>query len=1483
MTYSRYAPYGRVYRPANQWPEGSLEKRLATQMATQLNNGAACLLMYKYPGTTYFDDIRDWDGDASYRIVTPSRSNPGSDTEFSVTGQAKPSPESSAVLKPTQEEIEGIYDKKLVRRFADGELFTIPEAEETGAIPVIDIQDPNHYFYYVPAFFERLTNDERFFQSTPTFIAMNKGEMPSFVFWQRSDKWQRYQHKSTDPVVDAELPEPNPATPRSASKSPGKQAATPRKDSMSPEAKANTQDDRAVRSRAPSPQERSSALAVNTEAAAQVSKKPEAEAELQWEIFDPRLEEDPIEFLDFYNTRLNGWHANRSRMMLREADIERVNYISPCLAHNHKEVVKNTTAETATASAPATAPAIAPSPTAMDIDSTTDTAPKPPSKLWVQPAPIAHDDPHWLGFLRKQKQRRDVRKSRLRPKSVFTSEHCNIPGVTKGDGKKAFLSREMYNNYYRRACKAQRLNEGLSKCCVACGLKWTSCTESRQEHYNRHRHERLLYYKNIKNVPIHIEPVIRAESLDPSKVTFVRHVPDLNWFRELEKVTLDNENELLQREHICRVCDKVIDLTDEDPAVHYYGHQCERDGLRKWQDNEVQNPLSPVIVTTVEGSFQVPTQSPPARSHKGFSPNADFMRRHDEITKAQAAALSGNLSAAAKAIQRTGTVTSSVEPVGSLATVQSKRVENKTQQGETEPLQANTHAQKVTDYLNERSVHAKKADIPLLPKPPAKSPANDSMEVDFIYEDSEVAQSPQEEVDDMVVASTEAVDEQVNLDAQEISDEILREAPMMPTVLISDVIGLVSEMVEECLKAPDELDIGGLSHKDYIKQGIFGYIEKELAKKSSSTTSASFKSAPSQQAGSTPAYVPKTPAPTSASVPKASPPTKVPEIATEDTDAVEDEDSMSDSWDESLVPVKNDGLDITPNEIDMQEILDHALNSGCSEKSVVLANADSEDVCRDLVDEYRASGKKPTPSVKRSIIAKVQAHLKEAIAHELIRQCAKNETETEAEAEVEVEADAEADVDADAVVEAEAEPSSGPDDIDSKPISQTRGDCLDFLFGDLGVSEALEQAAFEEGAGLAFFEATVHRAAELCYDMVEEARESSSKDKPAVVRRSIIKEVQNFVKAEIEKVSSSSELGSKWSTEAVASSAPVVSPQSASAPTFENYGRILRGSDPALYSLWNEAYEWGCGPNNLAAYRSEALDVVKNLITASRKSGIPLSSEDKESARQKALALFKLRISTEKDWRTASGQRLYSSREIPLQPASAPASNGLDMSYGDPDIKSLFDEATEWGCEMTTLVELASEALDTGHEMIKAIRSTGGTLTPKLKEAIQEEVVQHLESAIEKEKRLRLTKESDAASTKTLKRKRATTLPITPVSNRKTKSTRDAEATFHPDTPAPFVSDEVSPRLRKVSRKSADPLAKKTEAKKSKTVRYEPQVVISKKTTPKSIISKKSSTKTVPKPTTKKAAASACSSEPRPKRKAAVEAEKSFGKTKIVD
>ncbi|THY13865.1 hypothetical protein D6D01_08247 [Aureobasidium pullulans] len=1295
MTLSRYAPYGRVYRPANKWPEGSIEKRLATQMVAQLNNGAACLLMYKYPGTTYFDDIRDWDGDASYRIVTPSRSNPGSDTKFSVTGQAKPSPESQAVLKPTQEEIEGIYDKKLVGRFADGELFTIPEAEDTGAIPVIDIRDPSHYFYYVPAFFERLTNHERFFQRTPTFIAMNKGEMPSFVFWQRSDEWQRYQHKSTDPVVDAEFSDLNPATPRSASKSPGKQAATPRKDSMSPEAEANTQDDRAVRSRAPSPQERSSALAVRTEAA-QVSKKPEAEAELQWEIFDPRLEEDPIEFLDFYNTRLNGWHANRSRMMLREADIERVNYTSPCLAHNHKEVVKDTTAETATASAPATAPAIAPSPTAMDTDSTTDTVPKPPSKPWVQPAPIAHDDPHWLGFLRKQAQRRDVRKSRLRPKSIFTSEYCNTPGVTKGDGKKAFLSREMYKNYYRRACKAQRLNEGLSKCCVACGLKWTSCTESRQEHYNRHRHERLLYYKNIKNVPIHIEPVMRAESLDPSKVTFVRHVPDLNWFRELEKITLDNENELLQREHICRVCDKVIDLTDEDTAVHYYGHQCERDGLRKWQDNEVKNPLSPVIVTTTEGSFQVSTQSPPARSHKGFSPNADFMRRHDEITKAQAAVLSGNLSAAAKAIQRTGTVTSSVKPAGSLATVQSKRVEVKTQQGETEPLQANNHAQKVTDYLNERSVHAKKADIPLLPKLPAKSPANDSRDIDFIYEDSEVAQSSQEEVDgnvnDMVAASTEAADEQVNLDAQEIIKEILREAPMMPAVLISDVIELVSEMVEKCLENAGELDVGGLSYKAYIKQLIFEHIEKQLAKKSSATTSASFKSALSQQADFTPAYVPKTPAPTPASVPKASPPTKVPEIATEDPDAVEDEDSMSDSWswDKSLVPVKNDGLDITPNEIDMQEIMDNALNWGCSEKSVILVNDDSEDMCRDLVEEYRASGKKPTPSVKRSIIAKVQAHLKEGLAHELFLQCAENETETEAEAEA----------------EAEAEPSSDPDDIDSKLISQTRGDCLDFLFGDLGVSEALEQAAFEEGAGLAFFKATAHRASELCYDMVEEARGSDpkDKDKPAVVRRRIIRDIQKFVKAEIEKVLSSQvdpqttdsfELGSKWSTEAVASSTPVVSPQSASTPASENFG---------------------------------------------------------------------------------------------------------------------------------------------------------------------------------------------------LKRKRATTLPVTPVSNRKSKSksksksTRDVEATFHPDTPAPFVSDEVSPRLRKVSRKSTDPLTKKTEAKKSKTVRYEPQVIISKKTTPKSITSKKASTKTVSKSISKKAsAAAASSSEPRPKRKAAVEAEKSFGKTKIVD
>jgi hypothetical protein len=607
---------------ATQNPKDAREAKYNAENAAELNSYSALAIVDKLPHLRMINKLRDWEKDAVYNVVTPNRSGYG----FTSTGLTLSSPEKHKVVKPSDDEKMALVNfGKPIGSLLGSRIVKVPSAEDfTGAIPVMDTEIPGEMFYYLPAQIEPQTMSKIYFEDSPSFVIMKDGEMPSYVFWRRKAEF-------APSYTETELMEHW----------------------------------RSHRSGAPTAEPRPAPLAVNTDKTTEVVTKRQAQPE--WEVFDPRLEENPIEFLDFYNTCLNGRHGVRSKLMLREVDIDRVNYISPCLAHNHKETAEEAVAATADAEAMDVDPV--PTVSASKLPETSISQPPEAvtAKPWKQPGPIAADDLSWKQFFARQDRDKEIRGARIRPKAVFTSEYCNASG-TKSDPKKAILTRELYDKYYHRAVTAHREIENRSKCCLACGLTWTLCPTTRYDHYKQHREEFKLHMKYYQKQQLLVEDPLRVENLDAAKAPMPKGVPEINWFRDLEQIILNMENELLEREQTCRICSAHVDVADESIADHYRKHAEERKQLRNIGaviNSVPHTPDMAVIVTPTGATFSSNSeQSPPARDYHGFQTTPEHIRQYEkeqaEKKKLAIANIANMMEASAQELRETGALQSNL-------------------------------------------------------------------------------------------------------------------------------------------------------------------------------------------------------------------------------------------------------------------------------------------------------------------------------------------------------------------------------------------------------------------------------------------------------------------------------------------------------------------------------------------------------------------------------------------------------------------------------------------------------------------------------------------------------------------------------------------------------------------------------------------------------------------------------------------------------
>lgn len=623
-----------------QKPKDSREAKYNNEVVNELNSYRALAIVEKQRYSTVIDSLGNWERGAIYDVVSPNRSGDG----FSATGLRLTAPENHKVGKPTaDEQLSAINFGKLIGSLAGGRILTIPSAENlTGAIPVVDPYSSQQMFYYIPAQIEPLAMNRAYFEDKPSFIVMKRGEMPSYVFWKRKAGFppsytdsQLLDHQRTT-RSGAPTPEPR---------------STP---AAGPATELST-----VYVSGPSTSPRAASLAVDTDKPTRVAREKQIEPE--WEVFDPRLEENPLEFLDYYNACLQGRKGVRSKLMLREVDIDRVNYISPCLAHNHKKADKEAEAATADGMDIDPVPTLpAPEvPGAPVRDASKAPAPKP----WKQPEPISADDPAWKNFFARIDREKEIRGARIRPKPVFTSEYCNAPG-TKSDPKKAVLTRELYDKMYHRAVTADRELEKRSKCCFACGLEWTLCPTTRHVHYKQHREEFKLHRTRLQESRLYVDDPLRVQDLDAAKAPMPKGVPSLNWFRDLEQKILDMENELLEREQLCRVCDAHVDFADESNADHYLKHKEERKQLRVLPDKvpSVPHTPPPKVPNGVE-------ESPEARTWSGWKGKhtPEFLkgpgrkRGEQEAAKEQAQGLANSLEISAQQSREAGNLQNPIQ------------------------------------------------------------------------------------------------------------------------------------------------------------------------------------------------------------------------------------------------------------------------------------------------------------------------------------------------------------------------------------------------------------------------------------------------------------------------------------------------------------------------------------------------------------------------------------------------------------------------------------------------------------------------------------------------------------------------------------------------------------------------------------------------------------------------------------------------------
>lgn len=536
-----------------------------------MNQGRITALVKKHAESYLVEDAGDFDEGTVFQGALPNRNGIG----HTANGPTRRAPKVRAT--PNATEIRAALEGKLVGQLANAQFSGVVRGyhDSTGSFPVVRQDEPTELMYYVPAL---LVPGETFnpaiHNPEPRFITFNVAEMPSFVFWTRK-------------------------------------------------LEAPAKDSRVVRSGAPSPEVKPSTLVVDTEKSQ--GKQTQKEAEYEWEIFNPKDEEGPVDFLDYYITKFHGYHGIRSKMMLREEDIERVNWISPCLQHGHK------TAESITKDLP---------PKTVGGSSADTAGITAAPAIRKKPDPIPEDDPSWVAFKKRLEHRQAMRNYPMHPEPVFTPKYCNTRGAPK-DPNKAILTRALYDDYHRRAVLSENELESRSKCCLACGLDWMKTSQTHQEHYDQHREEYKKYQEVVEQKYHHIEPVLRAAHLTAPGTG----VPELNWFRDLEQIVQKYENELLEREEVCRICDLALDYSTVDPARHYAEHREERDLLRTVyhtmesskpeQGNTTLMRYQPGTGIEILNTFSEEPFSPPARPHTGWSEKSPpFMKRHEAAVKA---------------------------------------------------------------------------------------------------------------------------------------------------------------------------------------------------------------------------------------------------------------------------------------------------------------------------------------------------------------------------------------------------------------------------------------------------------------------------------------------------------------------------------------------------------------------------------------------------------------------------------------------------------------------------------------------------------------------------------------------------------------------------------------------------------------------------------------------------------------------------------
>jgi hypothetical protein len=627
---------------------GPIEK----QYVSEINKGLSCAVVKKHVDSTMIEQAYDWEVDGHYKMATPLKAGAG----HNVYGPILSLPEKRNVARASAADVKAIFKGDPTGQFADANIIRIPFSEHrTGALPIVFAAEPEELLFYIPA---TLTPQHPYnphqHDPEPWYICMKERELPTYVFWAPKSKPQ--------------LPPPTSTNARKQ------------------------------RSQAPTPEVRSVPPTINTEAAAHIAKTKTKAEEAQWEVFDPRLEADPMEFIDYYNTKTNGYHGIRSKMMLREEDIDRVNLVSSCLSHNHsaKEADGKSTANEAHQKATGNPPSKK-NVEKLPLKPTTAAGPLAPTDLLPSkpttsarasprpaPAPIAHDDPHWVAFRARLDRRRTVRAARITPKPVFDPKLCN-QSPAKRDPTKAVVTHALYNEYHRRAVFSEKEVEARTTCCKACGLDWNKCSETRRDHYNQHREEHKEYNHKVLNRRILVEPVMGASQLVWSR----SEVPALNWFAKLEAIILESENELLERAETCRVCDAHLDYAETDPEDHYAEHRKQRVELREFKDQGKKKKVTiadtttakavpvvataarvaPIIVRAAQGPPQATAEddeiSPPARVHTGFPANAPFIVRHEQIHK-KAAAKKLSMVPGLAAVLKTPTSASSIKSTHSI-------------------------------------------------------------------------------------------------------------------------------------------------------------------------------------------------------------------------------------------------------------------------------------------------------------------------------------------------------------------------------------------------------------------------------------------------------------------------------------------------------------------------------------------------------------------------------------------------------------------------------------------------------------------------------------------------------------------------------------------------------------------------------------------------------------------------------------------------